>query len=345
MSESTGNENHHIDNLIDEDAKDERNSESSATAPSSIKPSGTEIIGSNVHVPYTLTNPQEVDHPSRPGPNGARSKHGKGKSSRNAIKFGIFSKVTLIRGESRAEFESLRKSLMHSMRPGDEVEELLVDKIASNYWRQRRALVAESAEIQIRTLEIVNRESTREIMSICESEDLISRVLSPEGLKHCLEILAELRERIQANGFDEKQDRALLREIYGDPTGPYFRNTLYDKYLILLETARVTEEERAHEEYPPPEYCRAVVLCQIEVEVAKLKKRYQRNEKRESIETEKKELEILRQQVPDSPGLDRLLRYLNNLERSLDRMLTQYERAQRLRMGQPLPPRLELNVM
>ena len=37
-------------------------------------------------------------------------------------------------------------------------------------------------------------------------------------------------------------------------------------------------------------------------------------------------------------------RYASSLERALDRMLTQYERAQRIRKGQPLPPQLDVKI-
>jgi len=47
--------------------------------------------------------------------------------------------------------------------------------------------------------------------------------------------------------------------------------------------------------------------------------------------------------VPDGPGLDRLLRYEASLERSFDRTLSQLERLQRMRLGQPVLPKLEVS--
>jgi hypothetical protein len=40
--------------------------------------------------------------------------------------------------------------------------------------------------------------------------------------------------------------------------------------------------------------------------------------------------------VPEAPQLDRLLRYEASLERAIDRTLTQLERLQRMRLGQPV---------
>jgi hypothetical protein len=79
---------------------------------------------------------------------GPRTEIGKRRSSQNAVKSGIFFRATLLEGESRAEYESLRKGLWNSKQPGDEFEEILLDKMVSNLWRQHRVLIAEGAEIR-----------------------------------------------------------------------------------------------------------------------------------------------------------------------------------------------------
>lgn len=54
------------------------------------------------------------------------------------------------------------------------------------------------------------------------------------------------------------------------------------------------------------------------------------------------EVEHLCRRVLDNPGLDRLLRYEASLERQFDRTLSQLERLQRMRLGQPVLPRIEV---
>jgi hypothetical protein len=39
-----------------------------------------------------------------------------------------------------------------------------------------------------------------------------------------------------------------------------------------------------------------------------------------------------------------MIRYGNSLERAFDRMLSQYDRAQRMRKGQPPPPQLDVKI-
>ena len=83
------------------------------------------------------------------------------------------------------------------------------------------------------------------------------------------------------------------------------------------------------------------MLNGIDGEIRHLK-RYQKS--RASIESDRTKLEILRRNVPDPSRLDRLLRYEASLERAFDRALNQLERLQRMRLGQPVTPRIDVNV-
>jgi hypothetical protein len=65
---------------------------------------------------------------------------------------------------------------------------------------------------------------------------------------------------------------------------------------------------------------------------------------RASIESERLKLASLSGSVPDAMQMDRLLRYGTSLDREMDRTLKQLERLQRMRLGQPLPPPIDVNV-
>jgi hypothetical protein len=130
-------------------------------------------------------------------------------------------------------------------------------------------------------------------------------------------------------------------KIFGDPDVPHMARTLHYFYLYHLGAARLTEEERARGGHATPEQCKKNTLRDIDAEICRL---ILFLEKREPIESERMEVEILRQRVPDSRGLDRLLRYESSLERTFDRTLAQLERAQRIRKGQPLPPQLDVKI-
>jgi hypothetical protein len=53
---------------------------------------------------------------------------------------------------------------------------------------------------------------------------------------------------------------------------------------------------------------------------------------------------VLSRSVPDAMQMDRLLRYGTSLDREMDRTLKQFERLKRMRLGQPLPPPIDVNV-
>lgn len=85
--------------------------------------------------------------------------------------------------------------------------------------------------------------------------------------------------------------------------------------------------------------CRINILQLIDEEIVRLRRDQQA---RAPVQTARTQLEIVSRNIPDGPGLDRLLRYEASLERSFDRTLSQLERRQRTRLGQPVPPTVEV---
>jgi hypothetical protein len=282
---------------------------------------------------------------------GPRTPAGKTKSSRNATKHGIFSSVTLLKGESRQEYSALREGLQDALLPQGQLEELLVEKLASISWRQRRLLTAEGAEIQRGTdfLEWDQcRKEEEEAQDVPDSspseilekiDGLICKRDNTYVLSRCIELLLELRQDIERDGINRERDEAILDEIYGDKKR--LDETLRESYSMWVEKAEVSEEEQQREVSATAEQCKEHILSEIRKEISRLKA-FQKE--RTAVESKRTELEILRRVVPDSPHLDRLMRYEASLERSFDRTLGQLERIQRIRRGQPVAPRIDVNV-
>jgi len=78
---------------------------------------------------------------------GPRSEAGKRKSSKNATRQGIFAKGVLIVGESSRQFYSLQRLLQEDIGALEEIEGILIEKLATILWRQARFLKAEGTEI------------------------------------------------------------------------------------------------------------------------------------------------------------------------------------------------------
>jgi hypothetical protein len=87
---------------------------------------------------------------------GPRTEEGKRRSRRNALKHGILASALVIDGEEgtedRAEFEELLDGLQLDLSPVGALEEMLVEKIAVCWWRQKRALKCEGGLVRQRVL-------------------------------------------------------------------------------------------------------------------------------------------------------------------------------------------------
>ena len=228
-----------------------------------------------------------------------------------------------------------------ALQPVGRLEELLVDKLASLSWRYRRFLLAETGEIRRQFLEWSedrSKEKDEIADSLRDDDCLRSNLHDSDVLKRCLELLAELREEIKTTGFSQKRDTSILERIYG--AAAYSSARLQSEYSVWFDTSQASEEERLREGYATPEDCKVNVLDEIDAEVRRLKTLHKR---RKGSDSERVNIDLFRRSVPESPWLDRVLRYEASLERAFDRTLNQLERVQRLRQGQPVP-RLDVSI-
>jgi hypothetical protein len=283
---------------------------------------------------------------------GPRTGLGKERSKRNARKHGLFAEVLILPDESRAEFDALWRGLRNDFKPVGTFEKDRVEMLAVTRWQQRRLLIAEGAEIQAGREFPEWDESQREMVEAgrlrqgsCEV-GLIRRIAIPEVLQRCLELLKELSGRIEQNDFDTENDEGNLRMLYvgfeqddrEKHTWDWYPRKFWQRSLVdsYQRLSRLREGGEPSEHEYRNEFLR---------EIAEEMKRLERyKQERASVESNRRKLEGLRRSVPDSPRLDQLLRYAAYLERTFDRTLSQLERAQRMRLGQPTAPRIDVNV-
>lgn len=281
---------------------------------------------------------------------GPRTKEGKERSKHNALKHGILAKVVLLSSEPRTDFNSLLNGFRSDLRPVGELEEFLVDKLALFAWRYRRMLIAEQAEIQ-RGIEYLwwdellrrDQEATVFLKEQNANEIVPGLILGKQNpliLAMCVELLQALKRFIEWRGFDEGKDFRILRRVYGDSVltaTTYLSLPIY--YAECLLDSRLSEQERLNKGCPTPEECKANFLEELEKQI----KRFEGTaEKTATVSDQKEQFEATCRNVPEGPKLDRLLRYEANLERNFDRTLSQLERVQRIRLGQPVLPKLEV---
>ena len=283
---------------------------------------------------------------------GPRTRLGKERSKHNALKHGIFSNDVLLEGESKPELDDLLNGLREDYQPEGAMEEILVEKLTALLWRQRRVLTAEGGEIR-KHVEFLEwnqeRKELAEAKTSKESDELgiefgpglMDRIDNPHILNYCLQQLEELRKSIKANGFTPKDDRRILKVLFGESSEDALGESLSQAYSAWQFCSEIPEEERKRERYATPNDCRVYVLEGIDLEIRRLKK-FQKEHA--IIEERRLEIDKLCHRVPDDPRAERLLRYETTLERNFDRTLNQLERIQRMRKGQPVPPPIKLDV-
>jgi hypothetical protein len=83
---------------------------------------------------------------------GPQTPDGKARSARNALKHGLLAKDVVINGpdlsETQADFDALLADLLSELNPRTLIEETLVERIATGYWRLRRAQRFEAGAIR-----------------------------------------------------------------------------------------------------------------------------------------------------------------------------------------------------
>ena len=277
---------------------------------------------------------------------GPRTKLGKERSSRNSLKDGIFSRATLLDDEPWAQLDSLLKGLRKDLRPKGMLEDMLVEKLASLIWRYLRMLVAERAEIQlgkrINPLTAEREKQQREEALILFSSmerpgpGLISRCENPLILERIVELLKALCFSVQLRGFNPESDSSILKMVFGEGK---VCEPIWVLYGLCSDPGTLVEDKEFKEFDLPPEGRKVKFLETLNAYITKLG---QTPEIEKSIQARTRKLERLCSFVPETPRLDRLLRREASLDRSFDRTLSQLERLQRMRLGQPVLPKLEV---
>jgi hypothetical protein len=143
---------------------------------------------------------------------GPKTNEGKAVSKYNAVKHGLLSKEVFLDGEEQEALNELTGSLYEALDPQGKLEEILVDRIVSNVWRLRRALIVERSTMEWhqndfdlfpigQSDEQQDRKSVRDILD----NDSIEKILRYETTieRSTFRALHEL-ERLQAkrNGKD-----------------------------------------------------------------------------------------------------------------------------------------------
>ena len=113
---------------------------------------------------------------------GPRTSEGRARSRWNALKHGALAQAVIPPSlepfESRQDFQELLAVLTDELAPATALEEMLVERIATSYWRLARLLRAESAAIAMRQRigsARESREQMRDILAVPTADEKLAR--------------------------------------------------------------------------------------------------------------------------------------------------------------------------
>jgi hypothetical protein len=136
---------------------------------------------------------------------------------------------------------------------------------------------------------------------------------------------------------DEDTTRRTLKSIYGYQDGgpePYGWRQMSLTLSKLLTSAELRKEKSEN----PPEVKQFLVEA-ISDEIIRLVKL---QDSAAAAEALRRDHNLATARIPSQEVSDRLIRYEAHLSREFDRTLAQLERLQRMRLGQPVLPKLEV---
>ncbi len=283
---------------------------------------------------------------------GPRTPAGKAKVGANALKHGLLAReAVILRGDGKedpTEFAALLEDLVAAVAPEGPLEEMLVERIAVCYWRLRRACRCEVGLLR------------------AQLDDYQAKFYGPDLLgvrRHYTD--AELTQRIKDHQGDIrfwKDNKAgvlsMMRE--GKPleeTYTYIQGILWQYiYISVVSELKAAKLEIPHDQprrlhealtanlgWTDQRVWRALVAACDDV-IAK--EQAEIAQRQREIVTTPLALEVarLKRSLPASDDMDQLLRYETAIERQLYRALAQLERLQRQRLGEHLPPPLQVEV-
>lgn len=137
----------------------------------------------------------------------------------------VFSSVILIEGEKQSDLDEVRNRLVKELKPSDEIESIIVDRIVSSVWRLKRCLKIESQAIEydtsciqeyeqgfFKTRKRSNKELTQlKAIKIIEDKNRIVELSKYETMVE-MQIYKALRELDKYRRRELRQEKRALRK-------------------------------------------------------------------------------------------------------------------------------------
>lgn len=148
----------------------------------------------------------------------------KSTETEDVLKQHIFSSEILIEGESKADLDEVRNRLLNVLKPSDEIESIIVDRIVSSVWRLKRCLKIESQIMEyessciqeyeqgfFRTRKRSDKELTQlKALKIIENKNRIADLSEYETILE-MQLYKALRELDKYRRREARQEKRMFR--------------------------------------------------------------------------------------------------------------------------------------
>jgi len=261
---------------------------------------------------------------------------GKMKVRLNALKHGISSArligwAVTLRGEEDRDLKTVRAKLALSFRPGSSYEDFLVDEMAENRWRRKRAARAETAVLNAQRLAF-ELEYGRKLAgegrstagtgqaSVAVARGLAALPDSSAKFNLILQCLRAAKGAVEREGFGE-EGRKRLEAVYGPDPG-LAGAVLLTKYHEQENAVATGQAEPAAEDAGAGQAFREM----LEAEIACFERLL---ELEQETGDELAQARWQSQNLPSDSDTRRITRYEASLDQQFDRLVKQLKDAQR----------------
>ena len=280
---------------------------------------------------------------------GPKSARGKAMVRQNALKHGILAKEMIATENGNAEgFQSLLAELVDEYQPIGPTEKLLVERIASCWWRLTRVVRAENGGLAERLAAIHEWLGTIGVDAF--NKDFVEWMLMRAERPLTRKSTASLREKVAAN-------QETLRNLRRTPSGILtLRNAIRDiKEEVMRDDdfsyERLTDMLNclgfhwtanlpfAGKSVSPDKYQQFISLLDKEIVELEQSAKDLLSERWAELSSK-----VLSASLPSDDAANRILRYEAHVDRQLYRAQDQLERLQRRRRGDNVPPPLKIEI-
>jgi hypothetical protein len=279
---------------------------------------------------------------------GPTTPEGKQASRRNALKHGLRAKELVIPGlEDPAEYEALLSELCDDWQPEGHTEIHLVEQLAQDEWRLRRARRAELGEIRSQISGSAASDIEDEIERAFQLPLMgLSKILrkSTVGFAYLRYAVEMALDELESRGTVSKKTCEYLDRVFGE--GRDSPSTIVRVGILGEMPAWLKDDSDSNDELAPmlekgERDRKAAARERLELTLEDLVRQDRKLHKQERAN-----LEIARQRlsIPQSPALEGIQRYETAIKRDMYRAMDQLDRLQRRRRGEPPPPTMNVNV-